>query len=324
MRRRDFIATMASAAALPLAARAQQSMPAIGFLRSSSAVASVNLLTAFRQGLKEVGYIEGQNAMVEYRWAEDHDEQLPALAADLVGHHCKVIIGAGNAATRAVRAATSTIPTVFATGDDPVRLGFVSSLSRPGGNVTGISFFSGVLVAKQLELLREVLPKAAVVGLLVNPHDPVSVARIRDAQQAARTIGQKIYIVNASSKSDIDAAFPTLVRQRADAFLLIGSAFFTGHINQLAALAAQHKLPAVYNLRDYVTAGGLMSYGSSITDAYRQVGVYVGRILKGEKPGDLPVALPTKYELIINLKTAKSLGLEVPLLLQQRADEVIE
>jgi ABC-type uncharacterized transport system substrate-binding protein len=321
MRRRDFIKVIAgSAAAWPRAARAQQGIPMIGFLRSTSANASANLVAAFQRGLTETGYIEGQNVAVEYRWAENRDERLPELAADLVRRPCAVIVAGGNGAALAVKAASPTIPIVFATGDDPIRLGLVASLNRPEGNVTGIFFYSGVLESKQLELLREVAPKATVIGVLVNPTSPASVAQARDAQAATHALGQQIHIVNASSERDIDLAFVTLVQHQVSGVLIAGNALFTGQHNRLVALAAHHALPAIYYLREFVSAGGLMSYGPSITDAYRQVGNYAGRILKGTKPADLPVILPTKF----NLKTAKTLGLELPWFLQQRADEVIE
>ena len=325
MRRRDFIKVIAvTAAAWPLAARAQQGIPMIGFLRSTSANASANLVAAFQRGLTETGYIEGQNVAVEYRWAENRDERLPELAADLVRRRCAVIVAGGNGAALAVKAASPTIPIVFATGDDPIRLGLVASLNRPEGNVTGIFFYSGVLESKQLELLREVAPKATVIGLLVNPTSPASVAQARDAQAATRALGQQIHIVNATSERDIDLAFVTLVQHQVSGILIAGNALFTGQHNRLVALAAHHALPAIYYLREFVSAGGLMSYGPSITDAYRQVGNYAGRILKGAKAADLPVMLPTKFELVINLKTAKALGLNVPHGLLNAADEVIE
>ena len=324
MRRRKFITLLGGAAAWPLAARAQQGIAPIGFLRSTSADASANLVEAFRRGLTEAGYIEGRNIAIEYRWAENQDERLPGLAADLVRHQCAVIVAGGNGAALAAKAASTKIPIIFATGDDPIALGLVASLNRPEGNVTGIFFYSGVLESKQLELLREVAPKATQIGVLVNPTSRASVAQARDAQAATRALGQQIHIVNASSEGDIELAFMTLVQRQVSGILIAGNALFTGQRNRLVALAAQHTLPAIYYLREFVSAGGLMSYGPSITDAYRQVGDYAGRILKGAKPADLPVVLPTKFEFVINLKTARALGLVVPHGLITRADEVIE
>jgi ABC-type uncharacterized transport system substrate-binding protein len=325
MRRREFITLLGGAAAWPLIARAQQpAMLVIGFLRNTLPEDSAYLLAALRQGLAEVGYVEGQNVAIEYRWAENRFERLQELAADLVRRQCAVIVAGGNAPARAAMAATATIPIVFASGDDPVRLGFVASLNRPSGNVTGVTFYAGVLVAKQLELLREVVPKAAVVSMLVNPSSPAADDQIRDAKAAARAIGLEIHILNASSERDFEKAFATLVQYRADAVIVAGDALFTGQRDRLVALAARHAVPVTYNLPEFVAAGGLMSYGSSSMDAYRQVGVYTGRILKGAKPADLPVQQPTKFELAVNLKTAKALGLTVPPAVVGRADEVIE
>jgi len=326
MRRREFITLLGGAAAWPIAvAHAQQpAMPVIGFLRSTSANASVNLVAAFRRGLTEAGYIEGQNIAVGYYWAENRDERLPGLAADLVRRQCAVIIAGGNGAALAVKAATATVPIVFSTGDDPITLGLVASLHRPEGNVTGIYFYTDGLESKQLEMLRETVPKATVIGMLVNPTSLASVAQARDAQAAARALGQQIHIVNVNSERDIDPAFAALVQHQVGGILVAGNALFTGQRNRLVALAAHHALPAIYYGREFVEAGGLMSYGASMTDAYRHVGNYAGRILKGAKPADLPVMLPTKFELIINLKTAKALGLAVPPTLITRADEVIE
>ena len=325
MRRREFITLLGGAVAWPLIARAQQpAMLVIGFLRNTLPEDSAYLLTAFRQGLTGVGYVEGQNVAIEYRWAENRFERLQELAADLVRRQCAVIVAGGNAPARAAMAATATIPIVFASGDDPVKLGFVASLNRPSANVTGVTFYAGVLVAKQLELLREVVPKAAVVSMLVNPSSPAADDQIRDAKAAARAIGLEIHILNASSERDFEKAFATLVQYRADAVIVAGDALFTGQRDRLVALAARHAVPVTYNLPEFVAAGGLMSYGSSSMDAYRQVGVYTGRILKGAKPADLPVQQPTKFELAVNLKTAKALGLTVPPAVLGRADEVIE
>jgi len=326
MRRREFITLLGvTVAAWPFIARAQQpAMPVIGFIRNTSANASANLVAAFRRGLTEAGYIEGQNIAVEYRWAENQDERLPGLAADLVRRQCAVIIAGGNGAALAVKAATATIPIVFSTGDDPITLGLVASLRRPEGNVTGIYFYTDVLESKQLDLLRETAPKATVIGVLVNSTSLASVAQARDAQVAARALGQQIHIVNANSERDIDPAFATLVQHQVGGILVAGNALFTGQRNRLVALAAHHALPVIYYGREFVEAGGLMSYGASMTDAYRQVGNYAGRILKGTKPANLPVQTPTKFELIINLKTAKALGLTVPPTLLTHADEVIE
>ena len=329
MRRREFIRLIGGAAvALPLAARAQQpAMPVIGFLRSTSANASAGLVAALRRGLTEAGYTEGQNLVIEFRWAENQGERLPGLVADLIRDRCALIIAAGDVEAHAAKAATNSIPIVFATGADPVKVGLVSSLNRPGGNLTGISFYnSAELLSKQLQFLREVVPNGAMIGLLVNPNtDLVDVeSQQRDAQTAAHALGQQILTVKAGSERDFDAAFATLAQQRADALLIAGNALFTGQRDRLVALAARYALPTICPLREFVAAGCMMSYSGSLTDAYRQVGVYAGRILKGEKPADLPVTLPTQFELVINLKTVKALGLTVPDKLLVAADEVIE
>ena len=325
--RREFLTLLGGAgAAWPLAARAQQAaVPVIGFLRSTSAAASADLVAALRRGLTEAGYTEGQNLAIEYRWAENQGERLPGLVADLIRRQCAVIIAAGDAVAHAAKAATASIPIVFATGEDPVKVGLVASLNRPGGNLTGISFYNSAdLHSKQLEFLREVVPKAAVIGLLVNPTQAAAESQQSDAQMAARTLGKQILIVNASSEHDFDMAFATLAQQRAGALLIAGDALFTDQRDRLVALAARYSLQTMHPHDEFVAAGGLMSYSASITDAYRQAGVYTGRILKGAKPSDLPVMLPTKYDLVINLKTAKTLGLDIPAKLLALADEVIE
>ena len=327
LKRRGFITLLGGAAATwPLAARAQQpAMPVVGFLRSTSADASADLITALRRGLTEAGYIEGRNIAIEYRWAESRDERLPALAAELVRRQCALIIAGGDAAAQAAKAATMTIPIVFAIGDDPIEIGLVPRLNQPGGNITGISFYNGAeLESKQLALLHEAVPKAVVIGVLVNPTMTAAQSQERNALAAARALGLQVFIVNAGSAGDVDPAFATLAQRRVEALLIVGHALFTGQRDRLVALAERYALPAMYPLREYVAAGGMMSYGGSITDAYRQVGVYASRILKGEKPGDLPIMLPTKFELVINSKTAKALGITVPDALLARADEVIE
>jgi putative tryptophan/tyrosine transport system substrate-binding protein len=327
VKRRAFISLLGgSALAWPLAVRAQQpAMPVVGFLRSTSANASIDLVAALRRGLAEAGYIEGQNIAIEYRWAEGHNDRLPALAADLVRRQCALIVAGGDAAAHVAKTATTTIPIVFATGEDPVKVGLVSRLNRPGGNITGISFYNSAdLESKQLEFLREVVPKAAMIGVLVNPTVAAAQSQESEAQIAARALGLRLFVVNAGSERDFDTAFASLAQQRVEALLIVGNALFTGQRYRLVAVAARYVLPTIYPLREFVTAGGLMSYGGSLTDAYRQVGVYAGRILKGEKPADLPVTLPTKFELVINLQTAKGLGIEIPPMLLARADEVIE
>jgi putative ABC transport system substrate-binding protein len=325
MKRRDFMALLGGAAvARPLAARAQQaSMPVIGFLRSTSAAEATELVAAFRQGLKEAGYIEGQNVAIEYRWAEDRNERLPALVADLIRRPVNVIVGDAFPML-AAKAATTSIPIVFAAGGDPVAQGLVTSLNRPGSNVTGVHFFAGVLGAKRLELLCQLLPKAKTIAVLVHPNTPNTEAERRDVQAAAQTIGQQLVVLDANNDRDIDAAFATFIQRGAEALLSGSGPFMTAQRKQLIALAARHALPACYHVREVVTDGGLMSYGASIADGYRQVGHYAGRILKGEKPGDLPVMRSTKFEFVINLRTAKALGLEIPSGLLATADEVIE
>jgi putative ABC transport system substrate-binding protein len=325
IRRREFIALLGGAAAWPLAARAQQqAMPIIGFLNPTSPDTVADRLRGFHQGLKEAGYVEGGNVAIEYRWAEGQYDRLPTLAAELVRRQVAVIVATqGGSAMLAVKA-TTTIPIVFLVGDDPVRLGLVASLARPGGNLTGVNFFTGELGAKRLELLRALVPAAARLAVLVNPANPANESTLKDVVPAARAIGLKIQVLNASSSREISAAFAILVGDRPDALFVGGDALFTSRRVQLATLAARHAIPAIYSARDFADVGGLMSYGSNLTDAFRQVGVYTGRILKGAKPADLPVVQPSKFELVLNAETARILGLTVPPTLLALADEVIE
>jgi ABC-type uncharacterized transport system substrate-binding protein len=326
MRRREFIAVLGGSAAVwPLAARAQQpsALPVVGFLSSRSP--DWNAVTAFHQGLKETGHIDGQNVAVEYRWAEGHYDRLPELATEFVGRSVAVIAAVdGEPTPQAAEGATRTIPIVFATASDPVGAGLVASLNRPGGNATGVTIFGSTIIAKRLELLRELVPTANLIGILVNQSNPNTEAETKDIETAARELGQRFYVVRASTEHDLDAAFVTLVQQGAGALLVGADQFFTDRRDQIVALAIHARIPAIYHLRDFATAGGLISYGNSLADLYRQVGNYVGRILKGERPADLPVVQPTNFELVINLKAAKALGLTVPLTLQVAADEVIE
>jgi len=325
MRRREFITLVVGAAvARPLSARAQQpAMPTIGFLRSSPAGPFAHLVAAFRQGLSETGFVEGQNVAVEQRWADNQIDRLPGLAADLVRRQVAVIVGNGPA-VEAARSATTTIPIVFVIGDDPVRYGLVASLNRPDGNLTGLTFFGNRLGAKRVEMLLELVPGARIIAVLIDPNFAASVNELREVEEAGRTIGRKIVAVKAENEREFDGAFTRIVQAGAGALVVSGSPSFTSESRTLVALAARHAIPAIYDVRDYAAAGGLISYSASFTGAYRQAGVYAGRILKGAKPSELPVLQPTAFELVINLKTAKALGLEVPTSIMLRADEVIE
>jgi putative tryptophan/tyrosine transport system substrate-binding protein len=327
MQRREFITLFGGAAAAwPLSARGQPSaMPVIGFLHTSSAVQITPQLEGFRRGLAESGYVVPQDVAIEYRWADGHFDRLPALAAELVQRRVTVLISGGGPRTAlAVKAATSEIPILFVMTDDPVKHGVVASLNRPGGNITGATFFSTALVAKRLELLRELVPAADGIAFLTDPNDIESVLEARDVQSAAQTTGQQITILKAANVSDLDAVFAGLVQSRTKAILVGSNVFFVAVRDQLAVLAARYAVPIVYPGRLFVASGGLASYGTSLPEAYRQIGLYAGRILKGEKPANLPVVQPTKFETIVNLKTAKALGLEVPSALLVRADNVIE
>jgi putative tryptophan/tyrosine transport system substrate-binding protein len=327
LKRREFITLLGGAAAVwPLAARAQQpAMPVVGFLSSRSRNESASAVAAFRQGLIEAGYVEGQNVDIAFRWAEGQYDRLPALAADLAGRQVAVIFATGgNPPAFAAKAATATIPIVFLIGSDPVEFGLVASLSRPGNNVTGVTLFTSLLVAKRMELLRELVPTATTIAFLVNPNNSNAEPDTRVAQTAARSLGQQLVVLSAGTENDIDAAFETLVQQRTNALLVNTDAFFLARRNQFVALAARHAVPTIHDLREFTAAGGLVSYGTNLTDAYRQAGTYIGRILKGERPANLPVVQPTRFDLVINLTTAKALGLTVSPTLLAIADEVIE
>jgi putative ABC transport system substrate-binding protein len=326
MKRREFITLLGGAAtAWPLAARAQQSaMPVIGVLDARSPGANENSLRAFRQGLKDTGYAEGENVAIEYRWAEDRFDRLPELAADLVRRKVSVIVAPANNPALAAKAATSAIPIVFGVGEDPVKLGLVASLARPGGNATGINLLTGEVVAKRLGLLRELVPAAVRLAVLANPANPITSSMLGALEPAARGLAMQVQTYNAGTIGEIDAAFAAFVREQPHALFVAPDAFFLTRRVQFAALAVRHALPAVYSVRQYVEVGGLMSYGTSLLDMYRQVGVYTGRILKGAKPSDLPVVQSTKFELVINAQIARMLGLDVPPTLLARADEVIE
>ena len=326
MRRREFIAAVSGAAAWPLAAPAQQpAIPIIGYLDSRSPEAVENRLRGFRQGLKDAGYIEGENVTILYRWADDRVERLPLLAAELVSRSVAAIITAGAPASLAAKAATTTIPIVFLIGNDPVQLGLAASLSRPGGNLTGIDIFTSQLGAKRLEVLRDLLPKAAQIGVLVNPADTSATdAQLKEIDAAARAMGLQIKVHNADTRAEIDAAFEAMGRDRPDAVFAGTSVFLNGRRVQLVQLSAFHRLPTIYSLRDFVEIGGLISYGADVIDSFRQAAHYVGRILKGAKPAELPIVKAAKFELVINAQTARMFSLTVPSSLLGRADEVIE
>jgi putative ABC transport system substrate-binding protein len=326
IRRREFITLLGGgAAALPLAARAQQAaMPVVGFLGAASARGYAAQVTAFRKGLQEAGYVEGRNVSIEFRWAEDRYDRLPALATELVGRQVAVIATSGTAAAPAAKAATMTIPIVFVTSLDPVELGLVSSLPHPGGNLTGVTTLSSELGPKRLELLHEAIPKATLIAALVNPTYPATETQLRDLQAAARALGVQVHVLNASTEGDFDKVFATLVQLRVGGLVIAADTFFLSRSEQLAALSVRYAIPAIFQYREFAAAGGLLSYQTNSTDLYRTAGGYTGRILKGEKPADLPVQRITKVELIINMKTAKALNITFPLTLLGRADEVIE
>ena len=325
--RRELLAALGGAAAAwPLTARAQGSaMPVVGYLGPGSAVSDAFRVTAFRQGLSEAGFVEGQNVTVDYRWAEEHYDRLSAMATDLVNRHVAVIVATSTPAALAAKVATTTVPIIFETAADPVKLGFVASLNRPGGNLTGVTQLGEEVLPKRLELLHELLPSARVMALLINPADPVlAEPQTRVVLSAAKTFGLELHVLRASTERDFDAVFAKLIELRASGLVIGGSNIFTGHIDQLAALTVRHAVPAIYQRREFAAAGGLMSYGSSIPDTHRIVGLYTGRILKGDNPANLPVQQASKVELYINFKTAKAFRLTVPLPLLGRADEVIE
>jgi putative tryptophan/tyrosine transport system substrate-binding protein len=325
--RREFITLLGGAATWPLTARAQQTaMPVIGFLSTSSQRFDDALrLAPFREGLKEAGYVEGQNVAIEYRGAEDHYERLPALAADLLRRHVAVIVAVGGPpAALAAKAASTTVPIVFTIAGDPVQLGLVASFNRPGGNVTGNTSIPGRIVSKQFEALHEAVPTATVIGCLLNPSNPNSEVQTREAEEATRTLGQKLEVLHARDETEIEMAFATLVQKRVGALVVVSDGLFNSRPEQLVSLAARHKLPAIFPFRHFAVAGGLMSYGANFVDGFRQLGIYTGRILKGEKPADLPVIQLVKIELVINDRAAKTLGISFPLSLLGRADEVIE
>jgi putative tryptophan/tyrosine transport system substrate-binding protein len=323
MKRRDFIAGLGSAAVWPIAARAQRPMPVIGYLHSASPEPYAPMMAAFRQGLAEAGYVEGQNVAIEYRWAEGRFNRLPSLAAELVTRQASLIVaGGGDASVVAAKASTTSIPIVFTIGGDPLGYRLVDNLGRPSGNVTGVTFFTITLGPKRLELLRELVPNGAKIAMLVNPNSLNPDAS--EVQAAARKLGHPVQVLHAGSEHEIDTAFRSLVQERADALLVISNPLFTNRRDQIVTLANYHRVPSIYSLREFVTSGGLISYGASIRDAYHKAGIYAGRILNGVKPADLPVLQPTKFELVINLKTANALGLEIPPTLLARADEVIE
>jgi putative ABC transport system substrate-binding protein len=326
MKRRAFIAGLAGAAALPFGARAQKAMPVIGFLHPASPDIYANRLRGFHRGLKEAGYVEGQNVAIEYRWAANQVDRLPALAAELVRRKVALIVASPTAVTvLAVKTATTTIPIVFLVSDDPVKIGLVASLARPGGNLTGVNFFNTELASKRLEVLHDLVPTATRIAVLINPDNPGSVAAVSQAvESAGRAIGLQIQIIHASNSREIDAAFAAMARERPDALFVAGDSLFNARRQQLALLAMRHAIPASFSSRDYPEAGGLISYGADVTDAYRQAGVYAGRVLKGEKPVDMPVVQSAKFELVVNMQTARILGIAVPQSLQVAADEVIE
>jgi putative tryptophan/tyrosine transport system substrate-binding protein len=323
--RREFITLLGGAAVTwPMAARAQAVMPVVGYLAAGTPETWANVVAAFRKGLGETGFAEGQNVAIEFRWARNELDRLPELAADLVRRQVSVIAAFTANAAGAAKTATTNIPIVFETGNNPVTAGFVASLNRPGGNLTGVTTLTVLLGAKRLELLHELVPKATVIGILVNPSNASAELITKDLRAATGALGLQTSVQSASSERDLDTAFTALVQQGVGAIVIGSDPFFNNRSNQLAALAVRHRVPMMCPLREYAVAGGLMSYGTSLTDVYRQIGVYTGRILKGEKPADLPVIQPSKFEFVVNLKTAKALGLEVPLQFQQRADEVIE
>jgi putative ABC transport system substrate-binding protein len=325
MRRREFMTLLGGAAAWPLAARAQRALPSVGYLHSATPGPFVTLTAAFLRGLSDMGYVEGQNVTIEYRWAEGQVDRLPGLAADLVRNQVAVLVAVGGELSAlAAKAATSSIPIVFSVGGDPIKSGLVASFNHPGGNMTGLTYLTESLEAKRIGLLRELVPGAQAIAVMVDPNIPGSQAQAKEAQEAIANIGVRPLVMAVNSERDFDPAFASMKRERAEALLVTSSPYFNNRRVELIVLAARHQIPAVYEFREFVDAGGLMSYGTSLTDGYRQIGVYAGRILRGAKAADLPVVQPTRFELIINLKTAKALGLDVPPMLLARSDGVIE